>query len=1068
MISFVVISGAQQSSLAQNLLPAQWAYNPLSQVNSVAYSPDDKLIAAGGPGGLQIYSAATGQPLGGFPTRATRINSVAFSPDGKSLADGGSGVNSNGNQIGVVETWNIATGARIYSFGTKTTTVSAVAFSPDSRTLADGSHDGVLETWNAVTGKGIMSLQLTGPSNTILNVNAVAFSPDGKTLVDGAGYNNGISVGGVAELRKAATGVLVSTVHSAAVAGVSCLAYSPDGKTLGTGGGDGPSPGGVVELWNVANVASPTIIKSLTTTANNIYTLAFSPDGTKFVDGGGSNVSTGVLERWNVTNPGTPTLSYSLSTSAVIVHSTVFTADSKQLTDVGVGLYANGANFGVLETWNASNGTQIDTINTAITATVSAVAISPAQGAVLATAGYSDSNGADNSVLALWDAVSGNLLATLNSEGTSLSTVVYSPDGKSLADGGQGNPSVGSGGVLEIWNLSTATVTELNTTASQVNSVAFSPDGKLLAVAGMNSQGPIVEIWTISSGTSVVLPSQNSGGCSAIGFTPDGKSIVDGGWISNGGDGQLEVWNASTLALIRRIDNGGTEVATLAFSPDGSFMADAGYNGNTNQQVVKIWHVSSWTSAATLNTALHNITSLTFSPDGKTIIDGGPAGSTGGLIEMWNTSSWAQRASYNTTSVQSVAVSPTGFQIVYGDAIGNLVAAAYPYPPAVAVKSITASPATLCPTMTTTFTVTLNQPAPSGGVTVNISSGSTSALTLSASTITIAAGQTSGTMTGTAQAVTTYPSVAATVNATYSGSSVSTPVTVEPWIKSVQIAPSSVTAGQTSTLTVTLNLAAPTGGLPVTLTSSNTAVAQVPSPLNIAAGATSATATVTTSAVTANTNVTLTATNGGASQSGTLTVTPNGSTLTLSPTTIMGGATGYGFVTLAAPAPTGGATVTISSGTPAVAWPVDAKGNKISSITIPAGATSGYFQIASATVTATTQVVFTVSYSGVSSNATLTVTPVTYGTLQFFPATVKGGSNAIGLITLYTAPTSAVTGTIKSGNTHALPDATVSFAAGQTTAVFNVNTTAVTSNANATITVTVNGKTVTGYLTITP
>lgn len=82
-----------------------------------------------------------------------------------------------------------------------------------------------------------------------------------------------------------------------------------------------------------------------------------------------------------------------------------------------------------------------------------------------------------------------------------------------------------------------------------------------------------------------------------------------------------------------------------------------------------------------------------------------------------------------------------------------------------------------------------------------------------------------------------------------------------------------VQGGGSYTATVLLNSPAPAGGTTVTLTSSNPAVASVPSSLSILAGSLSATFTVTTAAVGTNTSVILSATD-NLMASGAITVTP--------------------------------------------------------------------------------------------------------------------------------------------------------------------------------------------------
>ena len=89
------------------------------------------------------------------------------------------------------------------------------------------------------------------------------------------------------------------------------------------------------------------------------------------------------------------------------------------------------------------------------------------------------------------------------------------------------------------------------------------------------------------------------------------------------------------------------------------------------------------------------------------------------------------------------------------------------------------------------------------------------------------------------------------------------------------------------------------------------------------------------------------------------------STLTLSPSSVTGGASAQGTVTLSAAAPAGGATLTLNSSLGAASVPA--------TITVPAGATSGTFGVSTTAVSASTAVTITAAYGGISRSATLTV-----------------------------------------------------------------------------------------------
>lgn len=94
-----------------------------------------------------------------------------------------------------------------------------------------------------------------------------------------------------------------------------------------------------------------------------------------------------------------------------------------------------------------------------------------------------------------------------------------------------------------------------------------------------------------------------------------------------------------------------------------------------------------------------------------------------------------------------------------------------------------------------------------------------------------------------------------------------------PRLSSLSLSETSVPGQSSPTGTVTLTSAAPTGGAVVRLESSNVDGARVPSSVTVAAGATTATFTITTPTVSTRVNVTITASYAGVERTATLTVT---------------------------------------------------------------------------------------------------------------------------------------------------------------------------------------------------
>jgi subtilisin family serine protease len=191
---------------------------------------------------------------------------------------------------------------------------------------------------------------------------------------------------------------------------------------------------------------------------------------------------------------------------------------------------------------------------------------------------------------------------------------------------------------------------------------------------------------------------------------------------------------------------------------------------------------------------------------------------------------------------------------------------------------------------------------------------------------------------------------------------------------SIGLNPTSVNGGSSSTGTVTLSGAAPSGGAVVDLSSGGSA-ATVAANVTIAAGATSTTFTVTTSAVTAATPVTITASYGGTTKTASLTVNPATavalSSVALNPATVSGGSPSTGTVTLSGAAPNGGAVVSLSSSASAATVPAN--------VTVAAGATSTTFTVTTSAVTAVTPVTISALYGGTTKATLLTVDPATTG-----------------------------------------------------------------------------------------
>ena len=199
-----------------------------------------------------------------------------------------------------------------------------------------------------------------------------------------------------------------------------------------------------------------------------------------------------------------------------------------------------------------------------------------------------------------------------------------------------------------------------------------------------------------------------------------------------------------------------------------------------------------------------------------------------------------------------------------------------------------------------------------------------------------------------------------------------------------------IPGGTPATGTVHLSAAAPGGGLVVTLSSANTALASVPASVTVPAGQTSATFTANTAQVTQTTFIVISASSGGTTVSTNLflVVSRGVASVTLNPSSVVGPASSTGTVTLRS-ASTGNAVVDlVSSNSVFATVPF--------SVIVPPGQASATFTVNAAQVTTTTTVVISATYENVTQSATLTINPSGSST-PAAPTLVSPGNGATGV-----------------------------------------------------------------------
>ncbi len=137
-------------------------------LTQVAVSPTGKTLAAADQdGNVYVWNLTGGSPVVLHGADTQSINTVAFSPDGKTLAIGGPG----GTRL-----WDVATRKFAPPLTGPDTSPHAVAFSPNGKTLAAGDGNGNIYLWDLATR------QAKAIPCPVTDWGGLVFSPDGETL----------------------------------------------------------------------------------------------------------------------------------------------------------------------------------------------------------------------------------------------------------------------------------------------------------------------------------------------------------------------------------------------------------------------------------------------------------------------------------------------------------------------------------------------------------------------------------------------------------------------------------------------------------------------------------------------------------------------------------------------------------------------------------------------------------------------------------------------------------------------------------------------------------------------
>lgn len=569
---------------------------------SIAFHPNNELVAVGGTGSIQIWNIESATLLAELATTETPVVALEFSHNGKMLAAAG-GYTPDSFKLQppcIVSIWNTESLASPLTLQGHTKRINDLAFSADDSKLVSCSHDKTVRLWDVTSGDEILNRDIGS------YVMSVDYHPIEDRIVTGTA-NNKLAMWEI-ENNKLNQSWL-RNAHGFEGDTVECLAFSPDGTKIATGSFDR-----TIKIWESY---SGDEIETLRGHFNTVVNVAYGPLSNRLL----SVSREGVLKVWDSERQSESRI---LKGHTESVNAIAFSPNSRWLLsaggsndfDVGPGSPSNSSERPhdySIRLWDLSSDTA--TVLSGHSDSVTDIEFNPSSSSNV----WFVSCSVDGQILFWEEGKSEPSFSLIGHSGLPVNAISFHPNGKSLV-------SVGEDGAARIWDIETRSeVVSFEEHKLSVKHATWNQNGVEIATIGKSGNDASLRVW--HSKTGQLLWQKKLKQVHSASFSNDASTLVTAG-------DELMFFDSATGALAREpVQNTRLSLYFVAHycDPDEPRLLTGGREGQ-----VSMWDWATMEELSVLNVKgkidWNFVYDGKFSPDGTMVA----TGNRDGTVRIWD------------------------------------------------------------------------------------------------------------------------------------------------------------------------------------------------------------------------------------------------------------------------------------------------------------------------------------------------------------------------------------------------------------------------------------------------